>query len=139
MDVSSIADTQPCDGPTARPIIFLVWNDYVTKNSRLFLCCHFNHMFHAAACCVLFPPIGIQLTQCPCRFVILRVDKSSAVTSFETDIRVHRKYNKVPGTYAAYSWLWRPGCFLERGGGVLRIFKSPVCTHNQSWTSVRFT
>ena len=29
------------------------------------LCCHFNHMFHAAACCVfkhIFPPIDIQNT-----------------------------------------------------------------------------
>ena len=28
---------------------------------------------------------------------------------------------------------------LEHGGGALGIFKSPVSTYNQSWTSVRVT
>ena len=62
-------------------------------------------------------------------------DKSSAVTSFETDIYLHRKCNKMPGTYAVYSCVWRLGVvFLEHGGGALGIFKSPVCTYNQAWT-----
>ena len=38
-------------------------------------------------------------------------DKSSAVTSFETDIYLHRICNKIPGTYAVYSCVWRLGCF----------------------------
>ena len=29
--------------------------------------------------------------------------------------------------------------FLKHGGALLAVFKSPVCTYNQSWTSVSFT
>ena len=62
-------------------------------------------------------------------------DKSSAVTSFETDIYLHRKCNKIPQVHTRYThacgvWV----VFLENGGGALGIFKSPVCTYNQAWT-----
>ena len=75
-------------------------------------------MFHAGACCVelFFPPIDIQQAliqhthpvSVPIRHPS---DKSFAVTSFETDIYLRRKCNKIPGTYAVYSCVWRLGCF----------------------------
>ena len=37
-------------------------------------------------------------------------DKTSAVTSFEADIYLHRECNKIPDTYAVYSCVWRLGC-----------------------------
>ena len=51
-----------------------------------------------------------------------------------------KNYRNIPGTwyiantryqvlfYAVYSSMWRPGCFLEHGGGALGTLKSPVCT-----------
>ena len=68
-------------------------------------------------------------------------DKSSVVTSFETDVSIHRKYNKMPGmintryTHACGVWV----IFPEHGGGALGVFKSPAYTYtyNQSWTFVR--
>ena len=38
-------------------------------------------------------------------------------------------------TYACGVWV----VCLEHGGGALGIFKYPVCTYSQSWTSVPFT
>ena len=62
-------------------------------------------------------------------------DKTSIVTSFETNISMHRKRNKIPGTYTVYSRVWRLWVvFLEHGGWALGIFKSPVYTYNQAWT-----
>ena len=42
---------------------------------------------------------------------------------------LHTRY-----THACGVWV----VFPEHGGGALGIFKSPVCTYNQSWTFVRF-
>ena len=79
---------------------------------------------------LLFPPIHIQHTVYthPVSVPIHHPsDKSSAVTSFETDIYIYRKYNNnIPGTYAVYSCMCSLGCFLEHGGGALGVFNSPV-------------
>ena len=69
------------------------------------------------------PPIDIkQALHSPAHQVSARADSSSErqrklciVTSFETDVHIHRKY-KIPGTYtnkryAVYSCVWRLGCF----------------------------
>ena len=61
---TSTADTQPCDRPPSRLYDFqhgyrCDWRDQKQPS----LCCHFNDMFHVAACCVfktVFPPIDIQ-------------------------------------------------------------------------------
>ena len=99
-------------------------------------------MFHAGVCCVfrtVFSTHRHPTSTNPAHPVSVPIrhpsDKSSAVTSFETDIYLHRKSNKIPGTYAVYThacgvWV----VFLEHGGGALGIFKSPVCTYNQAWT-----
>ena len=89
---------------------------------------------------MFFPPIDIQQaliqhTQSVSVPVHHSNDRSSAVIRFETDIYLHRKCNKIPGTYAIYSCVWRLWViFLEHGGGALDIFTSPVCTYNQAWT-----
>ena len=89
---------------------------------------------------VFSPPIDIkhyivQHTQSVSVPIRHPSDKESIFTSFETDIYIHRKYNKIPGTHAVYSCVWRLWVvFLEHGGGALGIFKSPVCTYNQAWT-----
>ena len=57
--------------------------------------------------------------------------KSSAVTSFETDIYLHRKCNKI---YAVYSRVASVGCFPGAWRRGSWHFKSPVCTYNQAWT-----
>ena len=67
----------------------------VTETSRLFkVCCHFNHMFHATACCV-FKTAFHPSTSTPAHPASVPIrhprDKSSVVTSFDTD--------KMPGTY----------------------------------------
>ena len=53
---------------------------------------------------------------------------------------MHRKYNKIAGTFAVDAhargvWV----VFLEYGCGALGIFKSPAFTYNQSWRPFRFT
>ena len=69
---------------------------------------------HVPRCCLLcgfkllFPPIDIEHSQ---SVPIHPRDKISVVTSFETDIYIHRKHNKMPGTYTVYSCMRRPGCF----------------------------
>ena len=63
-------------------------------------------MLHAVT--VFFPPTHrhpastnpAQSVSVPSRHAS---DKSSVVTSFETGICIHRKYNKIPCTYAAYT------------------------------------
>ena len=46
-------------------------------------------------------------------------------------VYIHRKYNKIAGTYAVYSCVWHLWVvFLDDGGGALDIFKSPVCTYH---------
>ena len=63
--------------------------------------------------------------------------ESSVVTSFETYIYIciaNTRY-QAQDRYAIYSCVWRLWLvFLEHGGGVLAIFKSPVCTYNRAWT-----
>ena len=54
-------------------------------------------------------------------------------------IYTSQTHQTIPGTYNAVysSCVWRLWVvFLEHGGGVLGIFKSPVCalTYNQAWT-----
>ena len=107
------------------------------------LCCHFNHMFHAAACCVLkllFLPIDIQHTQWQCRFVILETKAlySQAprqtyiyIASTATRYQGHTRYTHASGVLVI---------FLEHGGGALGIFQvvSLHLQYNQFWTSVRF-
>ena len=72
-------------------------------------------MFHAGACCVfitVFSPHRHPANTTPAHPVSVPIrhpsDKISAVTSFETFIYLHRKCNKIPGTYAVYSCVWRP-------------------------------
>ena len=110
-------------------------------------------MFHAAACCaylkLFFPPIVTQQTlfivvqhaQCPCRVVILAPKALLSHASRQTytfiantwlvqDTRcIHPRF-----THACGLWV----VLLEHGGGALGIFKSPICTYNQSWPFVRF-
>ena len=75
---------------------------------------------HVPRCCLLCVfklleiAIGIQHTLSPCRFVILETTtlESQASRQTHTHIYTHRKYNKIPGTYAVYLCMWRrPGCF----------------------------
>ena len=98
-------------------------------------------MFHAGACCVFrtfFSTHRHPASTSPAHPVSVPIrhpsDKSSAVTSFETDIYLHRKCNKNQAhtryTHACGVWV----LFLEHGGEALGIFKSPVCTYNQAWT-----
>ena len=109
----------------------------VTKNSRLFAVTSTTWSTLLLAVCLklFFPSIDIQQalvlivqhTQRPCRLVILRSDKSSVVTSFETDVYIRRKYTRYEvHTCAVYSCVWHQGVFLEHGGEALGIFKSPV-------------
>ena len=55
--------------------------------------------------CVFFPPIDIQQALLIVQHTqsvsvpIHPSNKSPVGTSFETDIYIHRKYNKIPGTY----------------------------------------
>ena len=128
----------------------------VTPKTAVSLC-HFNQMFHAGDCCVFktvfsthrHPASTVNSPAHPVSVPIRHPgDKSSAVTSLETDTyyiyipgiqvfianatryQVHTRY-----THACGVWV----VFLEHGGGALGIFKPPVCTCNQSWTFVRFT
>ena len=101
-----------------------------------------RNFFHAGACCVfgtVFSTHRHPASTNPAHPVSVPIrhpsDKSSAVTSFETDIYLHRKCNKIPQVHTRYThacgvWV----VFLENGGGALGIFKSPVCTYNQAWT-----
>ena len=107
----------------------------VTPKTAVSLC-HFNQMFHAGDCCVFktvfsthrHPASTVNSPAHPVSVPIRHPgDKSSAVTSLETDIYLHRKRNKTPGgTYTHACGVWV--VFLEHGGGALGIFKSPVCT-----------
>ena len=145
------ADTQPCDGPPSRLHYFDVkYNIGVLSRPKTESspCCHFNHMFHAAACCVfklIFHP-----SRHPAHPVSVRLrhprDKSSLVTSFKTDIYMYKSQvqYKIPGTSICARYTHACGVrvvFLEHGGGALGIFKSPVCTCDQSimGTFVRLT
>ena len=110
-------------------------------------------MFHAFkatasyAVAMFFPPIDVQQalvqhTQSMSVPIRHPSDKTSIVTSFETNISIHRKRNKIPGTYTVYSRVWRLwGVFLEYGGGALGIFKSPVfaLTSSMELLFVRFS
>ena len=97
-------------------------------------------MFHAGACFVfrtVFSTHRHRASTNPAHPVSVPIrhptDKSSAVTSFETDICLHRKCNKIHTTrYTHACGVW--GCLLKHGGGALGIFKSPVSTYNQAWT-----
>ena len=118
----------------------------VTKNSRLFTV--ISTTCSTLLLAVFFPPIGIQPSTSPAHPVPVPIrhasDKSSVVTSFETDVCIHRKYNKVPGAYmrGIYLVLMRVASGLfswSYGCGSLGIFKSPAFTYNQSWPPVRFT
>ena len=76
------------------------------------LCRHFYRMFHAVACCVF--KTAFSTHRHPAHLVSVPIrhprGKRCVVTSFETDICLHRKYNKIPGTYMVYSCVCRPGC-----------------------------
>ena len=71
----------------------------LTRNSRLFTVTSTTRMFHAAACCV-FSTHRHPASTSPAHPVSVPIrhasDKSSVVTSFETGICIHRKYNKIP-------------------------------------------
>ena len=96
----------------------------VTKNSRLFA-------VTVPRCCLLRVLETVFSThRHPAHPVSVPIrhpsDKSSVVTSFETDIYIPgtRKYNKKPSTYAVYSCVWRPGCFpgtWRRGSWHLQV------------------
>ena len=60
-----------------------------TGRVALLLCCHFNHVFHAAVCraCLMFPPIGIHHSQCPCRFAIVETKALRSQASRQTCIK----------------------------------------------------
>ena len=91
-------------------------------------------MFHAGACRVFWTVFSTHRHPAntnPAHPVSVSIrhpsDKSSAVTTFETDIYLRRKCNKIPGTYAVHTHacgVWVVS--LEHGGGALGIFKSPV-------------
>ena len=77
---------------------------------KLSLCCHFNHVRTCSPRCCLpcvqncfFHPSTSSTIDSPAHRVSARIrqpgDKSSVVTSFETDLCVHRKYNKMSGAY----------------------------------------
>ena len=80
----------------------------VTKSSRLFavtstICstlllavCVFKTAFPTHPHPALVPAHPVSV---PIRYPS---DKSSVVTSFETDMYIHRKHNKIPGTYVVY-------------------------------------
>ena len=67
--------------------------------------------------------------------------KSSVDTSFETDILIHRKYNKIPGTYVR--GILMPvacGLFSWSMAGLLAFSSRQFAlTSNQKQTFVRFT
>ena len=110
-------------------------------------------MFHTAAYCaclkLFFPPIDIQqarhrhptsttYSSSPAHPVSVPIrhpsDKSSVVTSFETNIYIHCKYNKIPGTYAVYSCVWRLGCFpgaWRRGSWHFQVASLHLLTINR--------
>ena len=86
-----------------------------------------HDMFHAFkrtttiinSCCVS-PPIDTkQVRHSPAYTLSVSVpirypsDKISAVVSFETGIKINRKYNKIPLKYehTVHSSVWCPGCF----------------------------
>ena len=104
----------------------------VTKNSRLFA-------DNSTTCSTLLLAATHRhpASTSPARPVSVPIrhpsDKSSVFTSFETGIHLYIAHTR----YAHACGVWV--VFLEYGGGALGIFKSPVYTYNQSWTSVRFT
>ena len=64
---------------------------------------------------LFFPPIDIQQaliqhTQRPCRLVTLETKALQSQDSRQTYIYI-AKCNKIPGTCAVYSCVWRLGCF----------------------------
>ena len=92
---------------------------------------------------LFFSPIDIQqASTSPARPVSVPIrhpsGKSSAVTSFETDVHIHRKYNNIPGSIfmrvasGLFSWSVAVG---------LLAFSSRqfALTYNRSWTLVRIT
>ena len=90
-------------------------------------------MIHAAACCV-FSTHRHPASTSPAHPVSVPIrhasDKSSVVTSFETGVCIHCKYNKIPGAYAVYTHACRVWVvFLEYGCGALGIFKPPAFNH----------
>ena len=110
----------------------------VTKNSRLFTVTSTTCSMLLLA--VFFPSIDIQQSTSPAHPVSVPIrhasDKSSVVTSFETGICIHRKYNKIPGTCAVYTHAcggW--AVFLEYGCGAPGIFKSPAFTYDHGLLS----
>ena len=103
----------------------------VTKNSRLFA-------VSSTTCSTLLAAThrhpGSTSPARPVSVPIRRPsDRSSVFTSFETGIYLYIAHTRY--THACGVWV----VFLEYGGGAPGIFKSPVCTYNQSWTFVRFT
>ena len=107
----------------------------------------FKKNYQVVTSAVFAPPIDtqqapLQHTQSVSVPIRYPSDQSSA-PSFETDIyiHIHRKFNKIQGTYAVYSCVWRLWvAFLQLDGGALGIFKSPVCTsYNHGLFFFRFT
>ena len=113
----------------------------VTENSRLFASTSTTYCTRPLCVCVclnaFFTP---QYPAHPVSVPIHPSDENSVVTSFETDICIASTTTRyqVRTGYAHHACGIRV-VFLEHGGGALGIFKSPVCTYNLSWTSVRFT
>ena len=80
----------------------------VTKNSRLFAVNSTTSFTLLLAACVYRLPA--HPVSVPIRYPS---DKISAVVSFETGIKINRKYNKIPLKYehTVHSSVWCPGCF----------------------------
>ena len=109
---------------------------------RWCLLCVSNCFFHPSTSSKL---LIVQHTQCPCRFVILATKNKKELCSHKLRDKtyIYSEYSanavrhEVHTLYIHTCGVWV--VFLEHGGGALGIFKSPVCTYNQSWTFARFT
>ena len=97
-------------------------------------------MFHAGACSLelFFSTHRHAASTNPARLVSVPIrhpsDKSSAVTSFETDIYIYIANATRYQVHTRYTHSCGVCLFLEHGGGALGVFKSPVCTYDQAWT-----
>ena len=72
---------------------------------------------------VFFPPVDIQHTQCPCRFVILeRQLRKALYSNIIRDRHIHREYLEQATRHIRYTHASDiQTVLLEHGGGILGI------------------